>query len=275
MSTPRTLKQGDSGADVKRAQHILLSQGLFVGTPGGTYGPKTKQAVVYFQQTHQGPRGIMLEVDGIIGPDTWWALENPSGDAQKSGIVVPVEPIKQLTPRRLAVVALALAEHRAGVREIPDGANSGDGVDKYIRGFGPAYWCMLFVSWVRHEVGALLLGRKQHAHCLTVWNAAKAAGKAFPKEKYTPIPGDTFIMLYRDKRGRLTGSGHTGIVTAVSHDGRSFNSVEGNAGNRVKQTLRQMSQSDLVGFINDYPKDEQPTDFPRGVVSGSAEAQTR
>jgi len=276
-NTTPLLKRGDSGLEVKRVQNILLSQGHFKGVPGGTFGPTTHQAVIYFQQTHQGPDGKMLVVDGEVGPATWWALENPSGPAQKSNIDVAKISVKSgLTPMRQKVVDLALKEHRAGVREIPDGSNSGDGVDKYLKGFGPAYWCMLFVSWVRREAGFPLLAKDQHAHCLTVWNLAKAAGYAFPKERYKPIPGDIFIMLYRDPRSRhLTGSGHTGIVTAVDENSWSFNSAEGNAGNRVKQTLRQVKQHDLVGFINDYPKHEQPTQFKRGVVAGTAELATR
>lgn len=270
------LKRGDSGLEVKRIQHILLSQGLFTGTPNGTFGPKTEQAVIYFQQTHQGKDGKMLDVDGEVGSKTLWALENPSGKEQTSGIKVQSKPsiARGLTPIRKAVVDLCVSEHKAGVCEVPDGANSGDGVDKYIKGFGPAFWCMLFVTWIRANSGLPLLNKKQMAHCQTVWNMAKTAGKAQLKDDYTPTPGDTFIMLYK-KNGRFTGSGHTGIVTAVSENGKSFNAIEGNAGNRVKQTLRQMSQGDLIGFINDFPADEQPTDFPRGIVQGTAESATR
>jgi hypothetical protein len=133
---------------------------------------------------------------------------------------------------------------------------------------------MLFVTWVRASAGAPLLKKKQMAHCQTVWNMAKTVDKARLTKDYTPIPGDVFIMLYK-KNGRFTGSGHTGIVTAVAADAKSFNAIEGNAGNRVKQTLRQMSQGDLIGFINDFPADEQPTGFARGVVEGKAESLTR
>jgi hypothetical protein len=61
------LKSGSSGADVRSAQYLLNSQGYSLGVDG-SFGPKTKSAVIAFQKS----RG--LAADGVIGPNTWGKL---------------------------------------------------------------------------------------------------------------------------------------------------------------------------------------------------------
>jgi putative peptidoglycan binding protein/CHAP domain-containing protein len=268
-----TLKRGSKGTEVKRVQAILQSLGFFSGAIGGNFGALTEEAVIHFQQVYLGENGRFLAVDGEVGPQTWWALEHPTKRDQSSKIS-PLIP-KGLTPLRQKVLEIAVREHAAGVREVPDGSNSGDGVDKYIKGFGPAYWCMLFITWVRMAAGVPLLGRKQAAHCQTVWNLARERGVAHLKVNYVPIPGDVAIMLYRNAKGKLTGSGHTFFVLRVSQDGEEFNGIEGNAGNRVKASLRERDQGTLIGFINDYPPEEQPRSYERGVLEGERIDRTR
>lgn len=70
-ATPQ-ISYGSSGAAVKQAQCLLnywLSAGLAVD---GQFGTKTRAAVEYFQSEY-----CNLAVDGIVGPKTWYALENP------------------------------------------------------------------------------------------------------------------------------------------------------------------------------------------------------
>ncbi|WP_052947964.1 GH25 family lysozyme [Aneurinibacillus tyrosinisolvens] len=63
------LKQGDKGADVIRLQKDLTRKG-FVTTPDGLFGPKTTTQVKAFQKAKK------LQMDGIVGPQTWKALES-------------------------------------------------------------------------------------------------------------------------------------------------------------------------------------------------------
>ena len=42
----------------------------------GKFGKKTETAVKEFQGEHTGPDGKALKVDGIVGQNTWWALDN-------------------------------------------------------------------------------------------------------------------------------------------------------------------------------------------------------
>lgn len=72
----RTLRKGDSGADVKTAQALLEAAGYDIGKTGvdGIYGGETLSAVRAFQHD----RG--LSPDGVIGPKTWTALKGTEND---------------------------------------------------------------------------------------------------------------------------------------------------------------------------------------------------
>ena len=126
------LEHGDKGEWVKVVQQLLKDQGFFKGAVRGNFLKLTKEAVVYFQHTHLGPNGEFLDSDGVVGPDTWWALRNPVGKPQQSNL--PRKIPDGLTPMRQNVLAVALGEHAAGIKEVPDGENTGDGVTKYLPG---------------------------------------------------------------------------------------------------------------------------------------------
>lgn len=64
----RTLSVGAKGADVRELQEALLSLQLYVGKVDGDFGPRTKAAVILFQDERD------LEADGIVGPRTRSAL---------------------------------------------------------------------------------------------------------------------------------------------------------------------------------------------------------
>lgn len=61
------MKSGSSGQAVKAAQTQLKVYGYSL-TVDGVFGAKTKSAAVAFQQKHK------LQVDGVIGPNTWRSL---------------------------------------------------------------------------------------------------------------------------------------------------------------------------------------------------------
>ena len=96
--------------------------------------------------------------------------------------------------------------------------------------------------------GEYLLGKKLGS----AWKHYKAAKKLHlwcDKKDGGPVPGDIFVMLYRDENGKLTFRGHVGFVLRVSEDGKTINTIEGNAGNRVKVGKRNVSQKNLVGWV--------------------------
>lgn len=69
--TPQ-IKSGSKGAAVENAQCLLNRHGNYKLKRTGTFDAKTKAAVQDFQKK----KG--LEVDGIVGPRTWAALQKPA-----------------------------------------------------------------------------------------------------------------------------------------------------------------------------------------------------
>ena len=63
-----TLKNGDSGDEVKALQEALAALGYDVGEPDGAFGATTEEAVKQFQ----ADSGI--EADGVAGPQTLTAI---------------------------------------------------------------------------------------------------------------------------------------------------------------------------------------------------------
>ena len=72
-----TLRKGDRGEYVRLAQDLLINHGYSVGDSGadGVFGTNTEKAVKRFQQENVGEDGTALTVDGVIGKNTWWALQ--------------------------------------------------------------------------------------------------------------------------------------------------------------------------------------------------------
>lgn len=74
------IRKGSKGAEVKQAQELLMAAGYALPKYGadGDFGSETVTAVKDFQRAHG------LEADGIIGTQTWAALEAAKGvEAQK------------------------------------------------------------------------------------------------------------------------------------------------------------------------------------------------
>jgi peptidoglycan hydrolase-like protein with peptidoglycan-binding domain len=63
-----TIREGDHGDAVRRAQRALRRTPDTALVVDGQFGPATKTAVTEFQQ------GSGLTVDGVVGPQTWNAL---------------------------------------------------------------------------------------------------------------------------------------------------------------------------------------------------------
>lgn len=272
----RVLKYGMSGEDVKLVQTILQKEGYFKGTPLGNFKKLTQDALLYFQNTHIDADGQFLEPDGKVGAKTWWALHNANGAAQRN--FIPTDEGKQAvasspdTPRNKFLAKL-YAMHAQGIREIPDGSNYGDGVTPIVNACGFSYgifWCLAAQSYAfKESIGEKPLGA-MHVGCATFWNEAVKVGKAHRKGSYKPIPGDIAIYNYGrglTSKGLLSGSGHAAGVARVARDGSQFNALEGNIGNRFKHSIRNVSESTLIGFVNLFGDENNRPSFPEGVTS--------
>lgn len=61
------------GDDVREVQRALIRDGSLTGSADGIFGPATHDAVVAFQRKLRA-RNPLIDVDGIVGRDTWSAL---------------------------------------------------------------------------------------------------------------------------------------------------------------------------------------------------------
>lgn len=277
------LRHGDTGDNVRLVQSILASQGFFHGELGGNFLGQTSAAVIHFQQTHIGPDRKPLEDDGVVGEDTWWALFNPSGPAQRQNIK-PVSPV--LTPTReeravsatlarSAVLAICAALHKEGVREIPDGSNTGDGVTRFHKWYGmaPAAWCMMAATWCYHQgTGYLPLGKKMARVALFVEEAKRQKKFHAIGSGYIPRPGDFLVIVNPD------GTGHVGILAALERlsEWADADVYEGNSGNRFALRRRTPGRGNHIGWVNPYGDDANPPDFKPGLGKSTiAPANTR
>jgi hypothetical protein len=223
---------GMSNNDVGDLQQKLIEAGESVD-PGELrqqyFGPSTKSAVLDFQTHHVDAQGHPLAQDGVVGPATLAALENPSGGPHLvSGWAAD---LVKCDDRIRPVIAAAVGE--IGVAESPNGSNRGPRVDVYTGLSGNDTgipWCAMFVSWVwGHAVGGSPFGTLASALKLRDWGAQN--GRLIGTGTLAQ-PGDIGIIL------RAGGHGHVVLMVSNELAGVSMSCVEGNCANAVRATLR-------------------------------------
>lgn len=190
------------------------------------FGRTLRQAVKDFQARHLDPRGRPLEVDGIVGPLTRWALTHPENSGLYSSTTKTPEPPPGPSTRGRSALEIALLEIKHGAGEW--GAdNSGPSVEKYLSGriSAPANWCTAFVCWCfaqhaepppfRFTLGARGLR-----------NTFRRRGWLIEPSPENPLqPGD-LVFWWRDQPS--SWKGHVALVHNVT-DGILY-TVEGNKG---------------------------------------------
>jgi hypothetical protein len=248
----RVLKPLEQDSDVVRLQGLLAANGYFKqSVPArGLFDQVTFQAVELFQTQHVNEAGLALDIDGVVGSDTWWALENASGDKQRNHFE-PVIP-KGVSDPRIRLLELVLAEHRKPVLENPDGSNRSPEIDSYwgdtgLKGYA---WCCAFVSWALSESLGHYPIEKHH---VGVQNMSRAAKRLMLDSK-VPKPGDIFMQIFSG------GKGHTGFVLGVSPDEKFIYTVEGNCSNRIKVGKRK--QSTIAHYIDVF-RDSDTLNFEK------------
>ena len=84
-----TIRKGDSGTYVTLLQTMLIQRGYSCGSAGadGKFGNDTQYAVRKFQMDHG------LQVDGIVGPKTWEALQDTTNQIQLYTVHLPGLPL--------------------------------------------------------------------------------------------------------------------------------------------------------------------------------------
>ena len=229
------VKLGSIGDQVAQLQQSLIEAGLDVGLDGGdhVFGKDTLAAILKFQSEHFGLDGKPLAIDGVVGDNTWWALQHPTAGPAAGADDLPVQPVGG----KIAAAALqaALGELAAKVAEAPAGSNRGDRVDVYTGYAGrPATetgppWCAFFVSWcfAQNSEGSPF-GRIGGALNIAHWG--ERSNCSIARGTLPPLAGDIFVI------NRDGIHGHTGIVRAVVND--EIGTIEGNSSNAVRSTRR-------------------------------------
>jgi hypothetical protein len=245
------LKKGDTGAEVRELQKLLVENGYPVAIDGG-FGTKTRNAVRAFQSQNLDQHGHPLVVDGKVGPLTWWSLRNRKPDID----VYSVVRFDRMPPAELggsaagrAALKIAIAELKADAREI-GGNNKGPFVKKYLAGAGLPVgnpWCASFVSWcflqsVDGEKADMPFQYTAGARALRKQFVPK--GWTFTASERLPEPGDLVFWW----RVRADGwQGHVGLVHQLK-DGMLY-TIEGNKSPRVQGFSYVLSRMDkLLGF---------------------------
>lgn len=246
----QTIRQGDQGATVALAQEYLNSA-LALDPPlelDGDFGPRTLEAVIAFQSSSVGSNGQPLFVDGVVGPQTWWALQAiDQADAFGSAPRSVQRRGAARGPFSDRVISIAAHERAARAREIGEN-NAGHFVEKYLRGKrGP--WCAGFVSWCVHQAA------EDRGHpapfdysggARNILDQLHARGMKLPGGE-DPQPGDV-VVWWRESPS--SWKGHIGIVTDVA-SGMIW-TIEGNRGG-FPAPVRQFSyvlerERRLLGF---------------------------
>lgn len=255
-----TLRALEIDPDVQQLERLLWANGYGTHTSlvTGIFDEHVEDAVELFQLQHIGKDGDQLISDGIVGPATWWALENPSGDAQRSHLSVTSIDL-DLTPVRVKLMELLLREHSKDVRESPDGSNRSRDIDQYWgeTGLIGHPWCCAFVSWGLDQVLEAAVGEgfggAYHVGVMKMLRTASRLGRRVE----APKPLDVFVQ--EKKRGK----GHTGFVVGVSSDDKTIYTCEGNCGNRLKLGKR---KANTIDYFLDAFQDGQSPQFRRGGV---------
>jgi lysozyme family protein/peptidoglycan hydrolase-like protein with peptidoglycan-binding domain len=214
------LRRGlENDQNVEIVQRRLREIGIDPGTIDGSYGLRTETAVKLFQARSADPSGAPLDVDGIVGPDTWTALFG-SGTAPEPQI----HPTPPTPPSSLVAAVIDVASGEVGVREQPLGSNRGPRVDEYIRNCGldptaDSYpWCMCFVFFCYTQAAlrtgvANIVPKNPSVH--GAWNASQGKSgvtvvttAAAQSDPSLVKPGMVFFIDTGHSHG------HCGIVVA-------------------------------------------------------------
>lgn len=254
-----TLVLGSSGPYVFQLRQLLTWNGFDSDdkalSENSVFDSALLETVKCFQSSHVGPDGHVLDVDGVVGPKTWWALTHSTGGDQVGLGVLSDMPVQEPS-NAVAKAALesAWGELRQGVREVPDGSNRGPEVDLYTGLVGkPTYgpggepltgppWCAYFVSWnFARSPGGSPFHVLGGAQAIVAFCAAHVPGSVSGQSSSLVVkPGDVGVMVSGPVKG------HALHVAAVK-DGVIW-TVEGNSGSAVRTRKRPIAS--VRWFVN-------------------------
>lgn len=178
----------------------------------------TREQVEAFQRLSANHVGVRLKADGVMGPQTAWALD-----------------VETLCQARRSIVQAA--QSYLGLVEDPPGSNSDPRgiIRSWLARAGAAAgdpWCAAFASWV------LSSGVAQPVRVA----GAQALGKRFPATSH-PITGDIFWYPTGPVRG------HVGIILGVAP--LEVMTIEGNCANAIRCVRRDRAELRFSRTVED------------------------
>lgn len=245
------VRKGDTGVAVGRVQQALIENGYNISPAETTaikFDDSTYEAVRSFQASHLGPGGHPLAEDGVVGDQTWWALQHPGGEA---AFITKDWTFDAAGMREAVRPTLVIAAGEIGNREDPDGSNDGPQIRQYTDpGFIHSPWCALFASWAFEKgMGASPFGRIAATWAIYEW--AVANGRLLG-DAAVPQPADLFLIL-RGERHDPKHRGHTMIVCSDDLGGGRFCTIAGNESNAVRGGIR--ARSAISAIVRVVPLD--------------------
>ena len=209
------LKKGASGDKVAELQEILRERDYNIPVTG-VFDNATYNVVRNLQSRHLDKHNIPLEIDGEVGPLTWWALHHPRSKVSGGVINYGMMPSPEAGGSLLARTALefAIAELNEGAGE-QGGNNKGPWVKKYLQPTGLAEgnsWCAAFVSWCFFQAAGGSrrdMPFKYSAGARNIYNQLKKNGLVYNSSTSVPEAGD-IVTWWRVSM--TSGFGHIGIV---------------------------------------------------------------
>lgn len=209
------------GDDVRELQTKLNQLGYNCGAADGYFGNNTDSAVRRFQSA----KG--LDVDGIVGPNTWGAINSAISGGQTGG--------SGSLSKFVSVAAGEIGYHETGDNNTKYGA---------WYGMNGQPWCAMFVSWCANQAGILNSVVPKYASCALGYEAYNNKGKYRTRGTgYVPKAGDV-IIFYNTKYSAPFY--HTGIVESVSSG--NVNTIEGNSSDAVRRRSYSLSYGDIHGY---------------------------
>lgn len=177
-----TLRQGSRGSSVADLQRRLDAAGFSPGTPDGIFGSHTDAAVRSFQRAHG------LDIDGIVGPQTWGALIGTSPSVP--GVSVPTQP-QSPTARKLSGAYW--------VSQFPT-SRSIDSLATPFRGNVARFVGALQRAGASVSIAAT---RRPPERAYLMHYAWLIVNEGLPPEAVPPHPGVDIQWVHKDHRGKV------------------------------------------------------------------------
>ena len=215
------LRMGSKGDAVRRLQELLISKGYSCGASGadGDFGQGTYNAVCAFQEANG------LDVDGVVGSQTWNALYGCGNYSVNIGGSAGVQRFLDVARSQLGYV------------------EGYENMTKYGAWYGSngVAWCAMFVSWCASQAGILGSLVPRYSWCASGASWYRARGRYRTRTSgYRPLPGD--IIFYSHGSDYY----HTGIVEYVS--GNEVHTIEGNTSDAVRRRTYDISNANINGY---------------------------